>query len=361
MLDLWATSQENVCIVSFLGIRKAATAGDEDLLNLCLRGVYRGLVRGSKTTTIHNIEHINLMKNSASELFAIDLNASYQQAFGFIRQLAMHLRTCLKAKTPESYQNVYNWQYIHCIDFWAIVLATTCDKERSQASGQQSPMHPLIYPLVQAATGAIRLIPTSRYFPLRMHLVQSMLRLMNRTGTYIPLASTLVEILEAPEFARKAKPSTLTPLNFDVLIRAPKAYVRTRVYADQLGEETTYLILEYLNSLSRSIAFPELVIPIVIGLKRALKLSRNMRDTGKIVQLIKNLIEKIGRHSDFIREHRQALDYAPRDEDRVQTFLQDTSSELPIEAAARLARRSREKRKALLQTSTVEVDAEMSE
>lgn len=45
---------------------------------------------------------INLMKNSASEIFSMDHAAAYQLAFGYIRQLAIHLRNSMKIKTKVS-------------------------------------------------------------------------------------------------------------------------------------------------------------------------------------------------------------------------------------------------------------------
>lgn len=102
---------------------------------------------------MHTLPAINLMKNSSSELYALNLRASYQHAFGFIRQLAVHLRGALKAKTPDSLKSVLNWQFVHCLDFWALVLSATCDKERV---GKDAEMQPLIYPLVQVATGVMK-------------------------------------------------------------------------------------------------------------------------------------------------------------------------------------------------------------
>jgi nucleolar complex protein 2 len=39
------------------------------------------------------------MKNTATEVFCQDHAISYQHAFGYIRQLAIHLRNSMKAKT----------------------------------------------------------------------------------------------------------------------------------------------------------------------------------------------------------------------------------------------------------------------
>lgn len=63
------------------------------------------LVRSSKTTSSHTLPSITLMKNSAAELYATDQSAAYQHAFGFIRQLAVHLRNSMKVKSKVSLFN----------------------------------------------------------------------------------------------------------------------------------------------------------------------------------------------------------------------------------------------------------------
>jgi nucleolar complex protein 2 len=52
---------------------------------------------------------------------------------------------------------VYNWQYVHCVDFWSQVLAASADvKVQAERGGEESPLKPLIYPLTQIALGVVR-------------------------------------------------------------------------------------------------------------------------------------------------------------------------------------------------------------
>lgn len=58
------------------------------------------LIRTSKTPlSMYNLPTINLMKNSACELYSGSPFEAYQLAFGYIRQLAAHLRNSMKVKS----------------------------------------------------------------------------------------------------------------------------------------------------------------------------------------------------------------------------------------------------------------------
>ena len=71
----------------------------------------------------------------------------------------MFLRARLNFVMQEAYKQVYNWQYVHSIDFWCLVLARACDSETEAQNGHQtSELKPLIYPLVQISLGAIKLV-----------------------------------------------------------------------------------------------------------------------------------------------------------------------------------------------------------
>ena len=147
-----------------------------------------------------------------------------------------------------------------------------------------------------------------------------MLRITQRTGTFIPLAPHLISILESSELKRKPKPSTqLKPLDFAYYIRAPTAYLRTRTYADSLSDELVHLLLEYYASLSLSIAFPELVIPASVMIKRQLKKTTT---NSHLVGGLKLLLEKIEANREWIEERRSTVEFAPNQRAQVDAFLQ---------------------------------------
>lgn len=116
--------EDKVRLAAFLSIRRIAMSSDEGVLDLALKvrealsmfrcirnssivqGSYTTLLRASKSTNPHSLPSITLMKNTAVDLYCIDQEASYQLAFGYIRQLAVTLRNALKGgKVSQSHSN----------------------------------------------------------------------------------------------------------------------------------------------------------------------------------------------------------------------------------------------------------------
>jgi nucleolar complex protein 2 len=94
-----AANSEATRITAFLVLRRVVVIGDAGLRQATLRAAYQGLVRGSRNTTVHTIQGVNLMKNSAAELWGLDPSVGYTTGFTFIRQLAIHLRSCITNPT----------------------------------------------------------------------------------------------------------------------------------------------------------------------------------------------------------------------------------------------------------------------
>jgi nucleolar complex protein 2 len=179
IVAIWSdySNSEATRITAFLLMRRLMVIGDAGIREAVLKATYEGVVKGSRNTTVHTLPGINLTKNSAAEIWGIDQNISYTAAFTFIRQLAVHLRGSITNPSKDSYKTIYNWQYVHSLDFWSRVISQHCDALVEAEAGKPSALRPLIYPVVQITLGAMRLIPTSQYFPLRFQLNSSLLRI----------------------------------------------------------------------------------------------------------------------------------------------------------------------------------------
>ncbi|KUJ24208.1 Noc2-domain-containing protein [Mollisia scopiformis] len=355
VVDIWSdpSSTEATRITAFLVVRRLAVIGDPGLREAVLKTVYQGLIKGSRSTTIHTIQGINLMKNSAAELWGIDQGVGYTTGFTFIRQLAIHLRSSITNNQKESYKTIYNWQYVHSLDFWSCVLSEHCNPIKEAESGKESELRPLIYPLVQVTLGAMRLIPTSTYFPLRFHMMRSLLRLSRATGTYIPLAAALLEVLNSAEMKKPPKPSTLKSLDFASNYKAQKTYLRTRVYQDGVGEQVVELLSAFFVLWSTSIAFPELALPVIVMLKRWLKDANNKASgnkNNKLNSALLLLIQKLEANGKFIEERRAKVDFAPNNRAGVDGFLKGFEWEkTPLGAFVVGQRKQREEKARLVE------------
>lgn len=357
--NVWASSSntESTRIAAFLVMRRLVVIGDASIRENAFKAVYQALVKSSRNTTVHTMPGVNLMKNSAAELWGLvggDGGVAYTTAFTFIRSLAIHLRGSITNNSGESYKTVYNWQYVHSLDFWSRVLAAHCTEPTS-------PLRPLIYPLVQVTLGALRLIPTATYFPLRFQLIRSLLRVSLATGTYIPLAAPLYEVFNSAEMRRAPKPGTLKPLDFSIAIRAPKSYLRTRIYQDGVAEQAQELLSEFFVLWAKNIAFPELALPVTVMLKRWLKevnqrgSSKGGNKNQKVNTMIQLLVQKLEANARWIEERRAKVDFAPNDRRNVDKFLADTSWEkTPLGAYVVGQRKTREEKARLIEESRKE-------
>ncbi|CAG7942254.1 unnamed protein product [Penicillium nalgiovense] len=367
VVGIWAdvSTADATRITGFLILRRLMVLGDAGIRESVLKATYEGVVKGSRSTTVHTLAGVNLMKNSAAEIWGIDQNVSYTAGFSFIRQLAMHLRKSITNSSKESYKTIYNWQYVHSLDFWSRVLSQHCDGLVEAQVGKQSALRPLIYPVVQITLGAMRLIPTATYFPLRFQLTRSLLRISRATGTYIPLSASLLEVLTSAEMRKHPKSSTLKPLDFNTAIRAPKSYLRSRTYQDGVGEQVAELLSEFFVLWSKHIAFPELSVPVIVSLKRWLK-QVSARSGGnknaKINQMILLLVQKVETNARWIEERRLNVTYAPRNRSGVESFLKDVDWETtPVGAFVKTQRKLRAERAAVLEEGRIEEEKRRQE
>jgi len=352
VVTVWSASarSEATRISAFLILRRVVVLGDAGLQESALRTTYQGLLAGARTTTAHTLTAINLMKNSAADLWGVAAPAAYTSAFAAIRQLAIHLRGAVK---DAAHAPVANWQFAHALDFWSRVLAAHCGAARAAETGQPSPLAPLVYPLVQVTLGAARLAPTPTLFPLRLHLVRSALRVGGAAAAFVPVAPLLLAVLASPALRRRAAPASLAPLDFAVVLRAPKTYLGSRAYQDGLGAQVAELLAEFFALWAKSVAFPELALPVVVALKRWLR-DVGDRATGnrnaRVNAAIALLVQKVESNARWIEERRRKVDFAPNNRSAVEAFLKEEDWEkTPLGAFVVAQRKTREERKKVME------------
>jgi nucleolar complex protein 2 len=127
------------------------------------RSVYLRFARSCKNFSEATGNSVLFLTQCVAELFAVDIELAYQQAFLFIRQLALLLRAAFIKKTQENTKEVCSWQFLNCIRLWTKVICTIPSNDNGLGK--------LAFPLSQIMLGVIALAPSIYYLPLKFHLI----------------------------------------------------------------------------------------------------------------------------------------------------------------------------------------------
>ena len=99
-------------------------------------------------------------------------------------------------------------------------------------------LRPLIYPVVQLLLGAARLVPTPRYFPLRLRLMSALNRLAAAAGVFVPVATLLLEMLRWADLAKTPKGSAggggSRPMENTLQLRVSKNTLRAASFQESV-------------------------------------------------------------------------------------------------------------------------------
>ena len=305
LINIWSSATETPRILAFMCLVKLVR--NSPLLEPCVKAMYLSYVKNCKFTSSSTLPSISFMKRSLVEMFGLDHNMAYYQAFVYIRQLAIHLRNAITTDKADSVLAVYNWQFIHSLELWGALLGHT---------GSSEAMKPLIYPLVQVVMGAAKLVSTPKYYPLRFHCAKILREVSSNTGTFIPVLPFYLEVLNTYNFGKKSKKVSMKPIDFSCILKLSKSQLLENGFKDSTIEEIYGGILSYLADNSNKIGFPELVTPLIFQLKDFLKKCKVPNYTKKI----KALLDKTVSNQKFIETRRKHVNFGVGEAQKIQAW-----------------------------------------
>lgn len=282
LTSLWSApidSSEDYQVVrlhSFLRIRQLAITQPFPFIEECLKKLYLAYAQRAKFATgasvTSTLPTLTFMGNCVVELYSLDYHSSYQHAFIYIRQLALHLRTAMQKKSQEAMAAVYCWQFMHCLKLWVAVLteASQPNDGTDLSSGEEELLRSLIFPLSQVILGTARLIPSTRYLPLRLHCVRLLQQLAAAAVIFLPTTSILLEVFDLNELSqppKKTSKASVNPLALTLRLQADNP-LRSMEESEMCISEVFVLLNREIDLYRYSAAFPEFSVRIVQRLKK---------------------------------------------------------------------------------------------
>ncbi|CAL0316285.1 unnamed protein product [Lupinus luteus] len=308
-LHFWGTGGGALPVVSFLFIRDLCIRIGSGCLDECFRGIYKAYVLNCHFVNAVKLKHINFLGNCIIQLLGVDLPTAYQHAFTFIRQLAMILREALSTKTKEAFRKVYEWKFINCLELWTgAVCAYSSDSDFKQ----------LAYPLTQIISGVARLVPTARYFPLRLRCVRMLNRIAVSTNTFVPVSMLLLDMLEMKELNKPPTGGVGQAVDLRSLLKVSKPTLKTRAFQEACVFYVVEELAEHLAQWSYSVSFMELSFIPLVRLRNFCKLTKVERFRKEMKQLIRQIEDNL----EFVNGKRISVSFLPNDP-AAASFLED--------------------------------------
>ncbi|KAK8965622.1 hypothetical protein KSP40_PGU021137 [Platanthera guangdongensis] len=334
VLHTWGTGTGALPVVSFLFMRDLCVRLGSDCLDSCLKGMYKAYIMNCKLPkhiSSSKLQHINFLGNCVSELYGLDPLSAYQHAFVSIRQLAVILRevkrytaedrvvaewwlpriseagcgTVTEAGRPhmsskKSYQKVYDWQFIFCLELWTKVISTY---------SSEADFGPLAYPLSQIIYGVATLVPTARYFPLRLRCIRMMNCIAGATERFIPVSSLLLDMLEMKVLSSSPTGGVGKAVDMQCVKKLDKQTLKTRSFQEVCIYSIVEELAEHFAQWSYSIAFFELSFITLVRLRsfcKSTKVDRFRRE-------VKELIRQLEANCNFTNSKRIGIGFSPSD------------------------------------------------
>ncbi|XP_078713911.1 nucleolar complex protein 2 homolog [Lampetra fluviatilis] len=294
MVRQWSAGSDDSCrVLAFLALARVTRHNLSAYHGTVVRAMYLAYVRNARFSSPDSLPLIGFMQRCLCEVLAMDPAGAHAHAFAYVRQLAVHLRGALATRRRDSFRTVYNWQFVRCVELWCRALPAL----NAAAPGSATS---LVYPLAQVAWGCARLVPSERFYPLRLHVARALTLLSAGTGTFVPVLPLLGEVLERTDFNRRPGRLSTRPINFATTLRLSRAELQEKSFCDGLVEQLCDATLEHLRTHAHRVAFPELVLPFSLQLRAFLKRCK----VANYCRQARQLLDKLTENATFVSGRR---------------------------------------------------------
>jgi len=342
--SLWSTGKaHNVKLLAFLFIRNSASMvmhmpDSKDKQVPQLEGLLRQVIRNFAEVagwgySWKSLSTFRFMENCIIELLRLEDATAYRLGYVCLRQLALILRNaCLatsqvgktggggggesadkakkkKSQAQQQTQVLIAWPFVRAISLW------------TRAVGAVPSLRPLAYPLSMITMGAVKHKLTSlQHFPFVYHCLLSLSRLGSSLEAFVPISSHLLKVFDVLVQAiektykkggkggeKKTLDSSVKAPELEIVLRLSEAQLGSAMALETVGSSLCFLFIDHLGLLSQSPAFPEIIAPVMMHLR---KFSKHCRSEPLRRQL-KTLVEKAEATADAVRARRDALTEAP--------------------------------------------------
>ncbi|KAL9316922.1 hypothetical protein ACSQ67_013439 [Phaseolus vulgaris] len=342
VLHFWGTGGGALPVVSFLFMRDLCIRLGSGCIDECFKGIYKAYVLNCHFVNAVKLKHIRFLGNCVIELLGVDLPTAYQHAFIYIRQLAMILRDALNAKTKEAFRKVYEWKFINCLELWTGAIC---------AYSSESDFKQLAYPLTQIISGVARLVPTARYFPLRLRCVRMLNQIAASTHSFIPVSMLLLDMLEMKELNRPPSGGVGKAVDLRSVLKVSKLTLKTRAFQEACVISVVEELAEHLAQWSYSVPFMELSFIPLVRLRSFCKLTKVERFRKEMRQLIR----QIEASANYVNGKRISISFLPNDP-AAASFLEDekkSASSALSKYVLTLRQRAEQKNNSLMESSVI--------
>uniref|UniRef100_A0A1I8BQ31 Nucleolar complex protein 2 homolog n=1 Tax=Meloidogyne hapla TaxID=6305 RepID=A0A1I8BQ31_MELHA len=306
LVRIWSQQQiEEARCIAFVVLCKIARM-ETNFFPKIYKSCYVAFIANCKLINEETLPFINFMKVSFIEFTLMYPKLSYQYAFVYIRQFAIHIRNAMIAKRKDLIQRVYNWQFLKGLQLWTSLVCegtrrfTSITEEKPSSNNfddKNNWFKELTHPLVEIVLIMGRLFPSSKSLPIRIHCLRMLLNIQRDCNVFVPALAFAFELLD--DLAQmdvkrpKAGKGTTKGVNLEKIVRLSNEQLEDAGVRQHLAQQL-FLSSEEAIKLLLSERCPEtLLTPLQGRLRRFLKKCANREHVRLFTRLKFQMMENV--------------------------------------------------------------------